>query len=66
MHRATLPILLAVLLVIIAIYYAIPGIYHPFTFSEAMEGHTKHAILFGGLAVLSLVWARFRLVGSNR
>ena len=59
MQRVALPIILAVVFVLIAIFYLIPGISHPLVSNNPLASHGKHAILFVGLAVLSLVWARF-------
>jgi len=50
-------IVLAVLFLICAVYYIIPGIYHPFTSSSAYDSHRTHAILFLVLAVVSLLVA---------
>jgi hypothetical protein len=58
-QRAALPIVLAVVFVILAIFYLIPGVSHPLVSDNPLGMHAKHAILFVGLAVLSLVWARF-------
>lgn len=52
--------LIAVVCVLLAVYYAMPGVYHPLTFSSSpTAAHYKHAILFIGLAVVALVGARF-------
>ncbi len=50
-------IVLAVLFLICAVYYIIPGIYHPFTSSPPYETHRTHAILFFVLAVVSVLVA---------
>ena len=47
----------AIIALALGIYYAIPGIYHPFTFSPAMEGHPTHAAAFFILAVLCVIVA---------
>ena len=47
----------AIIAIALGIYYAIPGIYHPFTFSPAMEGHPTHAAAFFILAVLCVIVA---------
>lgn len=50
------------LCVLLGIYYLIPGIYHPLTFSGTPNGrHLTHALLFFGLAVLGAVASRFVL-----
>jgi hypothetical protein len=53
--------LLAVVFIAIAVYYAIPSFTHVLTADTAARHfhHYKHAALFGGLAVLSLVGAWF-------
>jgi hypothetical protein len=56
---------LAVIFVALAIYYLIPHIYHPFTFSTPTNSHVTHAIVFFVLAVVSLIGARFA-ANTNR
>jgi hypothetical protein len=52
--------LIAVVCIALAVYYAIPGIYHPLTFSGTpTSSHPTHAIVFAGLAVVALIGARF-------
>lgn len=51
--------ILAVICVAIAIYYIIPGFYHVLTFSDPYKSHLTHFVLFLGLAVISLLGARF-------
>jgi hypothetical protein len=51
--------ILAVVCLLLAVYYLIPGIYHPLTFSDAISMHVKHAILFTGLAVVLFIAGRF-------
>ena len=51
---------LAVICVALSVYYLIPGIYHPFTFSGTpYTRHVTHAIVFAGLAIVSILGARF-------
>ena len=50
---------LAAVCVALAIYYLIPSIYHPLPSSAPTNSHVKHAIVFAGLAVVSIVGARF-------
>ena len=51
---------LAAVCAALAVYYLIPGIYHPFTFSGTpYSRHVTHAIVFAGLAVISILGARF-------
>jgi len=66
MRPATLPILIAVICLALMVFYFIPGIYHPLTSGNPLARHMKHVILFAGLAVLSLVWARFATNSAGR
>jgi Na+-driven multidrug efflux pump len=59
MNRAVLPLAVAVICALIAVFYLIPGPTHPFVSDTPTGSHIKHALLFFGLAVLSLIWARF-------
>ena len=44
----------------LAIFYIVPGPYHPLTFSGTPTGsHPTHMIVFLALAALSLIAARF-------
>jgi hypothetical protein len=53
-------IVIAVICLALAIFYFIPGPYHPFTFSGTATGrHTTHAVVFLALAVLSAIASRF-------
>jgi hypothetical protein len=58
-RRAVLPIVLAIIFLALMAFYLVPGINHPLVSANPLGMHAKHAILFGGLAVLSLLWARF-------
>jgi hypothetical protein len=61
----TLLIVIAIVCLALAVYYFIPGPYHPFTFSGTPTGrHTTHAVVFLALAVLSGIASRF--VGAAR
>lgn len=45
---------------LLEVYYLVPGIWHPFTFSSSpTDAHLKHALLFFGLAILGLIATRF-------
>ncbi len=44
---------------LLAIYYIIPGIYHPFTGSDPYTSHLKHFLVFLALAVVAFVGSRF-------
>ena len=59
MQRAALPIALAIVFLILMVFYLVPGISHPLVSDDPLGSHAKHAILFASLAVLSFVWARF-------
>jgi hypothetical protein len=53
-------IVIAVVCLALAVFYFIPGPYHPFTFSGTPTGrHITHAVVFLALAVLSAVASRF-------
>ena len=53
-------IIAAVVCVALAIFYAVPGPYHPFTFSGTATGsHPTHAVVFLALAAFSAIGARF-------
>lgn len=50
---------------VLGVYYLVPGIWHPLTFSSSpTAAHLKHALLFFGLAVLGVIATRF-VVGSR-
>jgi hypothetical protein len=60
MNKSTLfygGIVLAVVFLACAIYYAIPGIYHPFTLSPPLEWHPTHAVAFLALSAVCLIAA---------
>lgn len=59
MKGMTLPLAVAVLCVLIAVFYLVPGPTHPFVSDDPTGAHVKHALLFFGLAALSVIWARF-------
>ncbi len=51
-------IVIAVIALALSIYYIIPGVYHPFTFSGVpTDGHKTHAIAFFILFVLLVIVA---------
>jgi hypothetical protein len=60
MPRAALQILMAIIFLMLMVFYLVPGINHPLVSDDPMGVHVKHGLLFGGLALLSLVWARFK------
>jgi hypothetical protein len=49
----------ALVCVAIAIYYLTPGVYHVLAFDDYYGRHIKHALVFFGLAIVSLIAARF-------
>jgi hypothetical protein len=60
MNKSTLfygGIVLAIVFFACAVYYAIPGIYHPFTLSPPMESHRTHAVAFLALSVICVILA---------
>jgi hypothetical protein len=61
MNRTTLfygAIVIAIIALALAIYYIVPGVYHPFTFSGTpTDSHKTHAILFFILFVLLVIVA---------
>jgi len=51
-------IVVAVIALALGVYYLIPGIYHPFTFSGSpTNSHYTHAIVFLVLCVLLIIVA---------
>ena len=60
MNKSTLfygGIVLAIVFLVCAVYYAIPGIYHPFTFSPAKDLHITHAVAFLALSAVCVIVA---------
>ncbi len=59
-------IVIAVIALALAIYYIIPGVYHPFTFSgQPTDSHKTHAIAFAILFVLLIIVALVNRPKSN-
>jgi hypothetical protein len=50
---------LGVVFVALAVYYLIPNIYHPLTFSPPYESHKTHALALGAVAVICFIASRF-------
>jgi len=64
---SALLLIVAVVCLVLAVYYLIPGIYHPFTSSPPNESHKTHALAFAVIAVVAFLGARFaRSSASNR
>jgi hypothetical protein len=59
MNRAIIPLAIAAICVAIAVFYLVPGPTHPFVSDDPTGSHLKHALLFVGLAILGVIWARF-------
>ena len=60
MNKLTLfygAIAIAVIALILAVYYIIPGVYHPLTSAPATDPHYKHAIGFAAIAVVCVLAA---------
>ena len=56
----TLLIVVAVVCLALAVFYFIPGPYHPFTFSGTPTGrHVTHAVVFFAVAILCAIGSRF-------
>lgn len=66
MQRAVVPIVLAVIFLALMVFYLIPGINHPLASAPATGIHVKHAVVLGGLALLSVVWARLATSSPKR
>jgi hypothetical protein len=59
-------VIVAIICLALAVFYFIPGPYHPFTFSGTPEGrHTTHALAFLALAVLVFIGSRFARSSSQ-
>jgi hypothetical protein len=64
---STLLIVVAVICLAAAVFYAIPGIYHPLVFSgDPTAHHYKHTAVFVALAVLCGLGARFARSSAAR
>jgi hypothetical protein len=50
-------IVIAIICIALAAFYAIPGIYHPLVSDRPLGSHIKHVALFGALTVLSIIGA---------
>jgi hypothetical protein len=53
-------IVVGIICILLGVYYLIPGIYHPFTFSGTpTDSHKTHAIAFFAIAVVAFIASRF-------
>jgi len=53
-------IVAGIIRILLGIYYLIPGIYHPFTFSGTpTDSHKTHAIVFFVLGIVAFIASRF-------
>ena len=53
-------IVAAIVCLALAVFYILPGPYHPFTFSGTPTGsHPTHMVVFLALAALAAIGARF-------
>jgi len=50
-------VVIAIICVALAVFYAIPGINHPLVSSNPYGSHIKHVILFSALTVLCIIGA---------
>jgi hypothetical protein len=50
-------IVVAIICIALAVFYAIPGIYHPLVSENPLSLHIKHVILFAALTVLCIIGA---------
>jgi len=51
-------IAVAIIAAVLAVFYLIPGVYHPLTFSGLpTSAHYKHAALFFVIAVIAIIGA---------
>lgn len=71
MNRTTLflgSLIIALLSLILAIYYALPGVYHVFVSGShpPIDPQPTHIALFAGLMVLGAIVALVNRPGANR
>ncbi len=60
MNKSTLfygAIAIAVLTLIIAVYYMVPGVYHVLATHDINSPQPKHAIAFGAIAIVAILAA---------
>ncbi len=56
---STAIIVAGVICLVVAIYYIIPGIYHPLASGNPTASHRKHFLVFLALAIFAFVGSRF-------
>ena len=62
MNKKNIVIILAVIFIILTIYYLVPGFYHLFVFNNHPDTYQpKHAILFFILAIIDVVFGRIMI-----
>lgn len=61
-------LILALLALLLAIYYALPGVYHILVsgLHPPMDSQPTHVVLFGVLMALALIMALVNRPGANR
>jgi amino acid permease len=62
MRGSTLSVVLIIVSVVflaLTVFYLIPGIYHPLTFSTPTNSHKTHAIAFFAIALFAFLGSRF-------
>jgi hypothetical protein len=60
MNKTTLffgAIVIAIISLVLAVYYLVPGIYHPLTNTPPLSSHPTHAVLFFAIAVVCVIAA---------
>jgi ABC-type thiamin/hydroxymethylpyrimidine transport system permease subunit len=60
MNKSTLflgAVVIAVIAIVVAIYYMVPGVYHVLATHDINSAQPKHAIAFGAIAVIAILAA---------
>lgn len=50
-------IVVAIIALVLCVFYMVPGVTHPFVSSDPTGAHYKHAIAFGAVAVIAIIGA---------
>ncbi len=51
-------IVVAIIAVVLCVFYIVPGVYHPLAFSgDPSSAHPKHSVAFGLLAIVAIIGA---------